>query len=50
MQNVVFFPLNLVNFEAVIANLIRELCDTLSHGKALRCLSGRWLGAQDDHI
>ena len=48
MQNV-FFPLNLMNFKAVIANLIHELCDTLSHGKVLRCLSARRLGVQDDH-
>lgn len=43
-------PLNLVNFEAVIANLIRELCHTVSRDKALRCLSVCWLGVQDDHI
>ncbi len=45
-----FSPLNLVNFEAVIANLIHELCDTLSRGKARCCLSGCRLGVWDDHI
>lgn len=50
MQNAFFPPLNLVNFEAVIANLIRELCHTVSRDKALRCLSVCWLGVQDDHI
>lgn len=30
-----FFFSNLENFKAVIANLIQELCDTLSHGKGL---------------
>ena len=39
-----------MNFEAVIANLIRELCDTVSHGKVLGCLSARRLGVQEDHV
>lgn len=34
-----FLFLNLANFKAVIANLMHELCDTLSHGEMLRCLS-----------
>lgn len=49
MQNA-FFPSNFVNFEAVIANLIHELCETLSHGKVLCCLSVCRLGVRDDHI
>lgn len=43
-------PLNLVNLEAVIANLICELCDTVSNGKVLCCLSVCRFGVQEDHM
>lgn len=45
-----FPPLNRVNFKAVIANLIHELCDTLSHGKVVCCLSVCRLEVRDDNI
>lgn len=42
-----FLYLNLANFKAVIANLMHELCDTLSHGEVLHCLSACQAGVLD---